>query len=524
MLHKLRPSQIYSRTLVWQLRAFFPSCFLHKHLKDPLCESLKHIHTALTTRKNTDFISEYHLKYSFRERSLYRKMDMSLLLPPASVRGMTTLDREAFVKKISVPLVRVKNENIHDTLKCFKKFMLKVEKLKPVQTDADNQDKKVVLLNPLLVKSVDDIKEEFDLISSQGDADFLSKEITLCYENWRADDIIKSVLPENQEGAQAYSMIGHIIHLNLREHVLPYKRLIGEVLLEKTPNITLVVNKTNIIDSTYRNFEMEVLAGTGTTDVTVRENGCAFSFDFAKVYWNPRLSTEHERIVKKIKQGDILYDIMAGVGPFAIPAGKKQCKVSANDLNPHSYESLVRNCSSNKVSERVKCYNLDGHEFITTILKKSLLETWHDSYFCGTIHITMNLPAMAIEFLPSFIGLFSEGDNVPENALLPLIHVYMFAQDTNKDTAIGMVAEQLRYIKRDSVNVLNNDLTDSAENGSQGHDIEFGGLKKCIDEVVFVRSVSPNKHMMRVSFLLQLNILIQDFKISHEPPNKKFKA
>lgn len=31
--------------------------------------------------------------------------------------------------------------------------------------------------------------------------------------------------------------------------------------MDKNPGITCVVNKTNIIDSTYRNFKMEVLAG-----------------------------------------------------------------------------------------------------------------------------------------------------------------------------------------------------------------------------------------------------------------------
>lgn len=31
--------------------------------------------------------------------------------------------------------------------------------------------------------------------------------------------------------------------------------------MDKNPGITCVVNKTNIIDSTYRNFKMELLAG-----------------------------------------------------------------------------------------------------------------------------------------------------------------------------------------------------------------------------------------------------------------------
>lgn len=37
--------------------------------------------------------------------------------------------------------------------------------------------------------------------------------------------------------------------------------LSGQVIIDKNPGITCVVNKTNIIDSTYRNFQMEVLAG-----------------------------------------------------------------------------------------------------------------------------------------------------------------------------------------------------------------------------------------------------------------------
>lgn len=46
-----------------------------------------------------------------------------------------------------------------------------------------------------------------------------------------------------------------------------------------------------------------------------------------QVYWNSRLETEHKRLVSTFHPGDVVADIMAGIGPFAVPAGKQGCKV-----------------------------------------------------------------------------------------------------------------------------------------------------------------------------------------------------
>lgn len=65
--------------------------------------------------------------------------------------------------------------------------------------------------------------------------------------------------------------------------------ILGQVLLDKHKNLKSVVNKTDSIDNTYRNFAMDLLAGKDSMDVAVTENGCTYKFDFSKVYWNSRL-------------------------------------------------------------------------------------------------------------------------------------------------------------------------------------------------------------------------------------------
>ena len=121
--------------------------------------------------------------------------------------------------------------------------------------------------------------------------------------------------------------------------------------MDKNSIIRTVINKVDRVGThdEYRTFQYELLAGDASLDVEVRELDCTFRFDYSKVYWNTRLNTEHKRLVSMFSPGEAICDVMAGVGPFAVPAGRKQVFVWANDLNPKSYESLVEAISINKV-------------------------------------------------------------------------------------------------------------------------------------------------------------------------------
>ena len=90
-----------------------------------------------------------------------------------------------------------------------------------------------------------------------------------------------------------------------------------------------------------------------------RESDCKFTFDFSKVYWNSRLGSEHERLVHRFEPGQVIADVMAGVGPFAVPAAKKRCLVLGNDLNPESTRWMEKNRVDNRV-RRVAASSIPG--------------------------------------------------------------------------------------------------------------------------------------------------------------------
>ena len=142
-----------------------------------------------------------------------------------------------------------------------------------------------------------------------------------------------------------------LVHLNLRDQYLPYKKVIADVILDKIPRFKTVINKIDNVgtESAYRTFSYEVLAGPDDLNVEVKENDCVFKFDYAKVYWNSKLEPEHTRLVRRFQPGEVVCDVMAGIGPFAVPAGRKGVFVYANDMNPESYKYLNESIKRNKV-------------------------------------------------------------------------------------------------------------------------------------------------------------------------------
>ena len=226
---------------------------------------------------------------------------------------------------------------------------------------------------------------------------------------------MKEVLPPPTTGGgdvpTGFESIGHIAHVNLRDEYVPFAPLIGRIILDKNPSLRCVVNKTAVIETVFRTFPMDVIAGEDDTRVSVRHSGATFRFDFRTVYWNTRLQYEHTLAVDHLvptasptapaAAPSIVADVFCGVGPFAVPLAMppRGCTVWANDLNPASHAALVENVARNHVASRVSCFNEDGRAFIARVGASGVP--------CSDA--LMNLPADGLAFTDAFVGFFRRG-------------------------------------------------------------------------------------------------------------------
>lgn len=395
-----------------------------------------------------------------------------------AVRGMTVLEREKFHMVVNMPVLDVCREDLNKILPLIQTYRL--QSFKNVSVSPATPTTVPILLDPSRVSRIDHLPANITDIG-RNSIHLRWQSIELNYGNWKAGEVFAAVLPVDQGTFRSYSRIGHIIHVNLRQHLLPYKHLIGQVLLDKFSGIRSVINKSQIIDNTFRNFQFEVLAGAADFIVSTKENGIIYEFDFSHVYWNPRLVTEHERISKMLGADDVLYDVFSGVGPFSIPCAKRRVNVLANDLNPEAVRWLQHNSVLNKVTKFVRIFNKDGRQFIQADVRADLIERWNaeDAIESYSIHFTMNLPKIAPAVLDVFHGLMRGYDGPV--TVLPIVHVYCFVKECDKGASVAagqLVEEHL------------------------GHQMQTNFI-----EIRLVRSVAPNKHMYCVSFQLTREIL-----------------
>ncbi|WVR07998.1 hypothetical protein IAU60_005041 [Kwoniella sp. DSM 27419] len=456
--------------------------------------------------------------------------------PPQHI-GMQTLDRSAF--EVSVPILSLAVEAAkigklrpHPAIK---DITLELPKVKPI-IDSPEGEKGVKYIR-LHLSEGSEIPEEARKLIDMETKGLRREQIMLGYDNWNTAEILNAVLPteKSDDIPSSFTSTGHIAHMNLRDEWLPYRHLVGQVILDKNPGLRTVVNKLDTIHAQYRYFDMEVIAGEQDYITTLNESDCSFTFDFSRVYWNSRLHHEHERLIGIFPPGSLVADVMAGVGPFAVPAARRGSYVLGNDLNPESVKWMRENRIKNHVEDNLRVSELDGAAFIQNVA----VEAW-EKPFTATMsrteqrrrakqarkdreklkasaegtdlaagldslkmseepqlpepprvlqHFIMNLPDSALTFLGAYIGCFTPLLSIPsfvdkygtkgEGVDMPMVHVYCFTREIETEKAepdiLQRASQYLEYPVTTEIDSYNLHL---------------------------VRSVAPNKDMYCLSFRL----------------------
>mmetsp|Transcript_17974 Transcript_17974/g.23499 ORF Transcript_17974/g.23499 Transcript_17974/m.23499 type:complete len:474 (-) Transcript_17974:35-1456(-) len=423
-----------------------------------------------------------------------------------SSQPLKSFDRSKFVKNLKVAALQVEPKQCHKVLKLVKPFSLKKFGVRNIVADPQDEEgkRRLVLLNEL--KSPSEVRkilppEALEEIDKEN-IKVVEHEISLGYENFSQEHVLKQLLPESMtEIPSSFETIGHIAHFNLREELMPYRYLIGQVVLDKNAHIKTVVTKTGNIETKFRTFPMEVIAGKEDFNVVVKEHGVRFSFNFAEVYWNSRLQEEHRIVVSRFKKGQVIADAMCGIGPFAVPAAKKGCKVYANDLNPKSYEYLQLNVKKNRVENDVFCYNIDAREFIKRACNGSLSQSSSDETSGRNYpdHIVMNLPASALTFLDALQGAFTASAVNARPGKLPMVHCHCFtSKKDDKERRDDVIQRAETYL---------------------GGSLEPYEVNEV--QVRNVRDVAPNKFMMCLHFRVPESIAYYSGKSNENKSNEK---
>lgn len=203
---------------------------------------------------------------------------------------------------------------------------------------------------------------------------------------------IRDILPNS------YDNIGDVTITKLVDELLPMKHEIGEAMLKVSPS-TRAVFLDSGVKGELRIRDLELIAGTGTSETKHRESGVVMMTDPAKVYYNQRLATERERVAGLVKDGEIIIDMFAGVAPFPLTICRYAHPkiVYAIDLNHDAVEYMKINIKLNRFSNIVPLEG-DAREVVKGLPDAD--------------RVIMNLPQIAQEFLPDALSKTKVGGTV----------------------------------------------------------------------------------------------------------------
>jgi tRNA (guanine37-N1)-methyltransferase len=155
--------------------------------------------------------------------------------------------------------------------------------------------------------------------------------------------------------------------------------------MSTSKSIKTVIAPISDVEGEFRIRRFKHVAGEMGTVTIHKEHGLRYRVDLEGAYFTPRLGTERLRIAKLVQPGDVVLDMFAGVGPFALLLAKRGAEVIAMDKNPVAVKYLKENALLNKI-KHIEILEGDAAELAMRFEGRA-------------DHIIMNLPHSASAFL-----------------------------------------------------------------------------------------------------------------------------
>ncbi len=188
---------------------------------------------------------------------------------------------------------------------------------------------------------------------------------------------------------KSFDIIGDIAILDLSPELTSHEETVGEAIMQVHPNVRAVFAKAGPVTGPDRVRPLRRVAGENRTETTHREFGCLFKVDLSKVFFSPRLSTEHRRVTESVREHEVVVDMFAGVGPFSVLIAKRlaNCEVNAIDSNPEAARFARENARINGVGSKVIVWPGDVSEIVPRHLEGK------------ATRVIMNHPSAAKDFI-----------------------------------------------------------------------------------------------------------------------------
>ena len=207
------------------------------------------------------------------------------------------------------------------------------------------------------------------------------------------DEAAKADLP------RSFDVVGDIVLIRLPAEFSDRKNAVGEALLRFVPGARLV-GWDHGVHGPERLRSVERIAGYGPWRTRHRENGIEFEVDVERAYFSPRLAREHARVAGEVRDGERLYDLCCGVGPFSVTAARlgRASAITAVDSNPDAIELL-----------RQTLGRIPGRDRVRSVVGP--LESFVPSA-APVERVVMNLPREGIKYLTSVARTVAPGGSL----------------------------------------------------------------------------------------------------------------